>query len=215
MPPVSQVRPWILGPLGGPDPALPFLPSQRVDEDAAPEAITTDCLALAEQAEARAEGFRAGYDEGLRAASEQERASVRALAGLAERAAQDAEDFLRTVEREVVQLSLAIAAKVVEREVRVDPGVVLDVVRSALGEIREATVIRVRLNPADHDLVAAHWRDVGPNLFPAGDVLAADERVARGGCVIEMGVGRVDAQTTSKLDRLSDTFRALLEGEPA
>jgi flagellar assembly protein FliH len=126
----------------------------------------------------------------------------------------EADEFLRSLEREVLDLSLAIAEKVIEHEARSDRTIVLGVIRGALEEARGATIVEVRLNPEDFDLVATRWQEVAPESLLERGQLVADDRIQQGGCVIETQTGRVDAQLASKLERLRDAFNAVREGEP-
>lgn len=188
-------------------------PSPSPSTDAAePPAPAPDPEEIA--AAAFEEGFRRGYEEGKRLAEEEQRKSTRKLARLARTALQDASELLRGLEQELVELSLAIAEKVLEREVRLDPEIVLSVVRAALDEIDSATAVRVRVNPQDYELVASWWETVVRKPLANKSQVVADERVQAGGCVIETQLGQVDAQLSTKLRQIVNTYRALLEGEP-
>lgn len=204
----SQIRPHVFARLVVEPP-----PSAAVEQGpvAVKEVAPPDYEALA--ATARASGYQHGYEEGLRQATEEQQKSVARLARVVRAASQQNEQFLQTVEQQVIRLSLAIAAKVVEREIQSDQSVVLGVVRSAMQEITDATRLFLRVNPEDYELIAQHWESIKKPAASRSE-LVADGRVEAGGCVIETQVSEVDAQPSTRLAQIATTFAALLEGEP-
>jgi flagellar assembly protein FliH len=111
-----------------------------------------------------------------------------------------------------VELALAVAAKVVAREVQTDLTLVVGVVRDTLAELQEATVVRLRVHPDDYDLVAPHWEQLRQQRGAEQGQLVTDERVQPGGCVVETAVGCVDAQLDTRLAQVAETFEAVREG---
>jgi flagellar assembly protein FliH len=65
------------------------------------------------------------------------------------------DEYFARVEAEVVQLALAIAAKILHREAQVDPMLVAALVRMAVEKMREGSSITVRVSPGQ----AARWRE--------------------------------------------------------
>jgi flagellar assembly protein FliH len=202
----SEVRPWTLEPLRPESSALATEPPNALAE---PD-ITREAVAAAWE-----EGFQAGYRDGLRAAREEQDAATLKLIQLAQTAFLDAQAFTRSLEQQVVDFSIAIAEKVTESTVRVDRNAVLDVVRAALAELQHATVVRVRVNPADIETVSAHWDQLVPRTDLRGADVIADAGVEPGGCVIETGTGTADGQLSTKLTQIAAMFQAVAEGEPA
>lgn len=129
------------------------------------------------------------------------------------RARADRDDMLRRDERELLELSLVIAAKVLGRELEVS-GAIVDLVAQALTAARRAKQVRVRLHPDDEPTVRAREPELVVRLDPAvGFALVADADVSRGSCVVETEGGRIDASLDTQLSALR---RALLgeEGAP-
>jgi len=122
----------------------------------------------------------------------------------------------RDVEAELVQLALAVARKVVGREVSLGPEVVTRIIRQALGRVEHAGRITVKLNPADLELLA----DIKPQLLKgmpeAGRAaFEADKGIARGGCLIETDGGEIDARIERQFQVVEEAFRAELDQETA
>jgi flagellar assembly protein FliH len=137
-----------------------------------------------------------------RAATEQERA--RQAAGLIERFAQAQELYLQAVEREVVKLALAVAARILRREAQMDPLLLTGAVRVALGQLSGSTQVRLCVPPAELSL----WSEaiaLVPNLAVKPTVTAG-EGMLLGDCVIETGIGSVDLGIRAQLGEIERGF---------
>ncbi len=122
----------------------------------------------------------------------------------------------RDVEADLVQLALAVARKIVGRDVSLGPDVVTRIIREALGQVEHAGRITIKLNPADLELLA----DIKPQLLSglpeAGRAaFEPDEGIARGGCLIETDGGEVDARIERQFQVVEEAFRAELDKETA
>jgi flagellar assembly protein FliH len=108
----------------------------------------------------------------------------------------------------MVQLALAVARRIVRREVSLDQDLLLAMMRVALDRLSDAARVTVRLNPAEHDAVAA-----GLSGQASGNhvTIVADARVARGGCRLESDYGEIEAGVDAQIQEIA---RALL-GEDA
>lgn len=106
------------------------------------------------------------------------------------------------VEKELVQLSLEIAKKIVQREVLVDPDIPLTMARLALSRTHRASAT-VRLHPDDFEYVNSR-RD---QLRAEGLIeIVADAGVSRGGCVIQSERGDVDARIEQQFANIEHGF---------
>jgi flagellar assembly protein FliH len=122
----------------------------------------------------------------------------------------------RDVEADLVQLALAVARKIVGRDVSLGPEAVTRIIREALTRVEHAGRITIKLNPADLELLA----DIKPQLLSglpeAGRaVFEADEGIARGGCLIETDEGEVDARIERQFQVVEEAFRTELDKEAA
>jgi flagellar assembly protein FliH len=160
---------------------------------------------------ARLQGYNVGYEEGhaagLAAADQATSEQVRRLSALVRSAHETHSAFFRAAERQVVDLALQIAQKVVEREIENMPDLAVNIVRAALEEMDARTAVRVRVNPDDAELLRRRWSQVVPSGIGADRIeLQPDERVTSGGAIIETTHGQVDAQLESKLAQLGNAL---------
>jgi flagellar assembly protein FliH len=120
------------------------------------------------------------------------------------------ETYFATVEAGVVKLALAIAARVLHREVKLDPMLLQAVVKVALSKVMDesGTVLRVPMEDA------SAWRE----LMQAEDAsmveVSGDSRLEAGECVLETSVGRVELGVGAQLEEIEKGFFDLLQQRP-
>jgi flagellar biosynthesis/type III secretory pathway protein FliH len=215
-----EFRPMVFLPFGGmapvePEPveddALSMLAALEVVQAEAPAPLP-DFEAI--KAAAWAEGFQQGYDEGQRLAAEEQHDTGTRLSALLQGVAADTEAYVRGLEDDVVELALAIAEKVIARETRIDPDLIVNVVRAALSEVHDATELRIRVNPDDLPLVEPRWQEMLPRSVAEHSELVSDDLVDRGGVIVETRIGYADSQLKTRINQVVTTFQAVLDGEP-
>lgn len=145
------------------------------------------------QRQAREEGFRNGYAEGMqKAAQENQR-----LATLIESMAQQVD---AQVAQELLDLSLDIARQMLHQALKVDPELLLGVVREAIGTLPHFNQgAHLVLHPDDAALVRAR---MGEQLSHSGWKIFEDARVERGGARIETANSQIDASLETRWNRV-------------
>jgi len=153
-------------------------------------------------AEVEREAFTKGYAQGER--SGEEAAAVRAEAVLwrltqtLEELGALREQMIHKTERQVVQLALAIAARIVHREVTVDQELLVAMARVALDRLGDRASATIRLNPKDF-AAAGVERLAGT----AAVAIVADATVNRGGCRVESDFGLIDVAIAAQLAEIT------------
>lgn len=148
--------------------------------------------------------FAQGQQAGAAAVQQETAQLAKKLAATLDDLVRVRNDMIRHTEKQMVQLSLAVARRVLHREISLDATAMLIMMRAALERVSDAAHVTVRLNPADHQNVTAALAGA-----PANDqvTLTADTRVPRGGCKVESEYGDIDAGVDAQLQEIA---RALL-----
>jgi flagellar assembly protein FliH len=152
---------------------------------------------------------RLAHADALSAASqERQRQAVELIASFA----QERDRFLEKVENEVVELALAVAARILRREAQMDPLLLTGAVRVALGQLSGSTQVKLRVPPAELDM----WTEAMaliPNqaLKPT---VQAGEGMRLGDCVVETELGSVDLGIRSQLGEIERGFFDRAGGTP-
>jgi flagellar assembly protein FliH len=128
------------------------------------------------------------------------------------------EEFLREraryfagVEAEVVKLALAIAARVLHREAKLDPLLLSGVVRVALEKVADDSTTLLRV-PVDE---VETWRGIFTEGSKSSVELVGDERLDAGECVLDTNVGRVELGVSAQLAEIERGFFDLMQQRPA
>lgn len=154
---------------------------------------------------ARREGYREGESAARMACRKEVEEAARQMAQAVRNALSEKVRLRAEAEREVIHISLAIARKILRREVRIDPGVALGLVKAALETVSSREVQTVRTTPA----MAQHLSAAVPKLgLPEGVRVVADASLEPGGLVVETTRGEVDASLETQFEEIT---RGLLE----
>jgi flagellar assembly protein FliH len=156
--------------------------------------------------EAFTKGYAQGERAGLEAGGKRAEAMLRRVAQTIEELGGLRQTLIQETEREMVQLALTLARRVVHREVTLDPELAAALAHVALERLGTTTPATIRLNPEDYTIVAqdsARWGGQTVTVVP-------DPSISRGGCLVDSAFGSVDATIETQFDELS---RALFGGE--
>jgi flagellar assembly protein FliH len=168
---------------------------------------------LEQQAQRRAqEAYERGLREGRAAAAEESRAAwqarleqlARAIEGLATLRSR----IRKEAEGDLIKLSLAIARRILHREVSVDPHALAGIVKACTERLDRQEVHCVRVHPdfaAGVKELLERWK--------AGVQVDADPAVGRGGLVFETARGAIDAGVETQLGEIERGFAELLPKE--
>ncbi|MEA2663793.1 MAG: flagellar assembly protein FliH, partial [Candidatus Eremiobacteraeota bacterium] len=162
-------------------------------EDAAARA---DAIAQDARAKGHAEGLGAGRAQAERDVDDM----LATMRELLEMARAERRKLLEDAEPELVRLALGIAERVLHQQVALDRGVVVEMARTAIARLIERDSVTVRVNPADLERIREHREE----LVAIGDIrnlrVVEDQRVGRGGVVVETEAGTIDARIATQLD---------------
>jgi flagellar assembly protein FliH len=119
--------------------------------------------------------------------------------------------YFAAVESQVVKLALAIAARVLQREARMDPLLLAGAVRVALEKVDEESETRLRVPMNEAELWSEEFEAAGDGAVR----VVGDEGMARGECVLETSVGTVDLGVEAQLGEIERGFFDLMQRRPA
>jgi flagellar assembly protein FliH len=155
--------------------------------------------------EAFAKGYAQGERAGAEAAATRAEGMLRRLKDTLEELTTLRADMLHRTERQIVQLSLAIARRVVQRELSLDRAVLVGMARAAIDRLGDHASATIRLHPDDYAAVAS-------SLPPADEQphvrVEPDAVVSRGGCFVQSDFGFMDVTPAAQFEELA---RALLD----
>jgi flagellar assembly protein FliH len=169
----------------------------RILRAANEEAEFMNARALEAAEEERRRAFEDGLAQGRQEAMAQ-------FTEILVRARQEAEEMRLASRDGAIPLARKMAERIVGRALELHPSLIADIANQALiaSRARSGPVV-LRVHPEDLIVLETERPRLGARLPTAVDLkLVADDRVARGGCVIETAIARLDAQLGRQLDAL-------------
>ncbi|MDH4064572.1 MAG: flagellar assembly protein FliH [Acidobacteriota bacterium] len=193
----SGVRPYDWsGTAPAPQPRLAAPSAAPVPVPAAP---------AVDAAQIERDAFMKGYAQGERAGAEaaaaRGEAVVRRLTETVDELRKLKADLLQKTEQQVVQLSLAIARRIVQREVTLDRELIAAMGRVALDRLGAVSTATIRLHPDDYAAVMHGYPDGTADA--GGTTIVADPLVRRGGCLVQSDFGVIDVSIDAQIQELA------------
>jgi len=146
--------------------------------------------------QARREGFAAGVAAGRREAEEQIRPAMDGLARNLAELARLRDTIREEATHDLVRLAVSIAARVIHREVSLDPDALTGLVKTAFLKLQSREIVRVRMHPGLESLVKKSLEQCGA---PRNLVLTADPGLGPGQMFLETAQGILDASVDTQL----------------
>ncbi|NML14864.1 FliH/SctL family protein [Azohydromonas caseinilytica] len=203
-----------------------FEPTARPPAAPPPDLKHAEHVSLLEAAraaareEGRAEGQRQGYEDGYRdglaaleSFKQHHSAQMAAQVGaLLQSIDQQFQAMEQPMAQAVAEAATRLARAVLRTELDTRPELVRHVAMEAVGAmLAGARQLRVTVHPEDEPLVAA---GAGALLEARGARLVASAGMARGGCVVESELGRVDARIEQRWAQATQLLGTPVPWEP-
>lgn len=163
---------------------------------------------------------REGFDTGMRDGYESGRAEAEALVLEARQTLDDAarqrEQIIDSVEGELLELIIKIAGKLLSDTIRLDPQVIMVLIRQGLSATTSTGDVVVRVCAEDYDTVIENkdeiskWTEASSRLE-----IVKDLSLAQCDCVIETPYGNIDCSLDRQYKTLTENlYRVYGQGEP-
>lgn len=158
--------------------------------------------------EAYEKGFKAGEKAGFEFGRQKAEVLFSGLEGVLRELSGFKAALFGACEREMASLALAIARKVVQREIDAREDGVLECVRTAMKSVVAAGEITVKVNPKELGVISQYRAELARYSSSVGTVnVEPDDTVERGGCVIITNYGEVDATISSVMHEIEEALR--------
>jgi flagellar assembly protein FliH len=153
------------------------------------------------------QGFQDGQGAARKETGEQLDAMAMRLARTIEDLSGMRQRFRHEAEEEVIALALAIARRILHRELTVAPEALVGLLKAALEKIEAREVHRVRVRPEDVPRVQQHLDRMG---LPQHVELIGDPALERGAIILDSSRGALDASVETQLAEIERGFADLV-----
>lgn len=152
---------------------------------------------------AKKEGYQAGYKEGEEAAHHEYLVLIDQANSIVESAGHDYHATIEKHEESIIELAMYTAEKILRQQLEKSSQSFLPIVKSAIRELKDQSVISIYLNPANYETVLEQKEELL-------QVLEEDVRLAiyinveipENGCLIKHPFGQMDAGIDTQLNEL-------------
>jgi flagellar biosynthesis/type III secretory pathway protein FliH len=191
-----------------PDDGLALDAPQTPAEDKEDNAPCVDEIKEAAFQKGFLEGKRVGFESGSKKA-DSVIDSLNTTIGQLENIRQK---IYQEIEKEVAQLALSIARKIVCREVNISRESVACVAREALSRVNNPAKIKIKLNPDDLQFIKDTPSQFSHFLNNADNIrFEAEASIQSGGCLVETDRGDIDARIEKQFEAIEELFQAQFE----
>lgn len=152
------------------------------------------------QHQAREEGFQAGYAEGAQKAA----VETQRLATLVTSMEQALQNVDQQIAQSLLDLSLELAQQMLHQALKVNPELLLEIVRDAIGSLPHFNAgAHIVLHPDDAVIVRTH---MGEQLAHSGWKIFEDAKITRGGARIETANSQIDATLETRWKQITSNM---------
>ncbi len=117
------------------------------------------------------------------------------------------------IERDAFRFALAVAGKIIKREVRVDDGTAVRQIQDALRRVMGVDAIKLRVNPADEQVIREHRPAILATAESVKEfIVEPDESIEAGSCIVECASGNVDARWATQLRQVEAALFGRVSG---
>jgi flagellar assembly protein FliH len=155
-----------------------------------------EALVEAVQAEAREKG----HVEGVAAADREMSDMMGSMRNLVDMARIERHKLMESAEPEIVRLAVGIAERVLHQQIALDRGVVVEMAKVAIARLVEKESVTVRVNPGDLEQMREHRDELLSNGEIKNFRVIEDQRVDRGGVIVETDGGTIDARISTQVN---------------
>ena len=160
----------------------------------------------ADQDEARKESYQRGFSEGHNVGHEQAVAEIQPVMDRLSRSLADLatvrSHVRKTAESDLLKLAIAVARRVIHRELTLDPGSIEGLIRVALEKLESRELCRVRVHPDQEPVI----RTLLARFSAAPVELIPDQTLQCGDVLFETAHGTLDGSIEAQLQEIERGF---------
>ncbi|MBN2432367.1 MAG: hypothetical protein JXQ27_12905 [Acidobacteria bacterium] len=113
---------------------------------------------------------------------------------------QEYREILNNAEKDLLQLSLKVAERIIGRALDMEPALLLDIIHNALQSIKYQREIRIRVNPEHVPYLKENKMQLYAMLGESKEIEIVEDPLVKGdGCIIDTEIGTIDARLETQL----------------
>lgn len=187
--------------------------SRIIMEDAQEEIDIKRTELLEEAKQIRQDSLAQGYQDGIKQAQQAIEADRQLAIEQSQQIREEARlhklAIIKSSERDMMRLILAIAKKVINTEIKINTQIIVNIVREAISYLDTPENINVYINPQDLEKVLEAIKEQSLKEIGSKDLniqVHEDIRIEAGGCLIESESGNIDARLENRIEIIENAI---------
>jgi flagellar assembly protein FliH len=161
-------------------------------------------------------GFKKGFEDGYTKGKAQSVEEVHNAFAMMNRVIDELRayrsEILAESRKDIVKMALAVAEKVLHKEIMLSPDAVVSIVKNALSKVNFKRQFTIQVNPLDMEVIQNAGPQISAMLDHAESLqFKADPKVEPGGCIVQTESGVVDAQVDRQFQEIRESVLGALE----
>lgn len=145
------------------------------------------------------EGYQAGYNQAIQESLNIIEASETIING----AYQAQKEIMINSEREMIELITAIAKKIIHKELKTQPDIIIKLTESAIRELKDRDLVKVIVNPQNVEILQLAAQELKEKISSLEVIkIIEDRNIPMGGVIVESVSGKIDAQVDVQLEEI-------------
>ncbi|MEI3597119.1 flagellar assembly protein FliH [Oceanobacillus sp. SE10311] len=156
-------------------------------------------------------GYEAGFQAGKKASIEQYESLLAKANSIVDLVKVDYQKTLEQTEYVITDIAIHTAEKILGEKLNESPEKFLEIVRLALKEINDQSVVSIYLHPNNYETVLAQKTELKRMLEKDTKLsLYIDEELPENSCIIEHPFGQIDASIDTQLEAIRNVLKELV-----
>ncbi len=173
---------------------------KKAEEDARQKSADIENLKQQSIEQGYAEGFQKGYDDGIARSKQEAADKIRAVDVLTSASFKVKKEIIDSAEKEIIELSIAIAEKIIRQKLELKPGLMHEIIKSAIEQLQDREEIKIIVNPVLTDDLYEFAEGLQDKIKGLGSVKITEDRtIPSDGVIVESPDSRIDGRIETQL----------------
>jgi len=161
---------------------------------------------------AHQKGFENGYNDGQTKILEDLHNKIKSVEIIANSALEIKKEIILSSERDVLDLTIAIAERIIREKLNISPEIILNIIKSALGQVKDKEEVRILVNPSVTMYLYEHSEELKNTIKGLKNIKIIEDRTIRpDGALIESLESRIDARLETQIEEITKHLLAQAE----
>ena len=180
---------------------------RQAEEDAQKKAEESEIAKQQAVEEGYAAGFQKGQEEGTLSAKQDITEKVWSVKTLTSATFRIKQEIINSAEKEILELSTAIAEKIIRQKLELQPELMKEIIKSAIEQLSDREEIKIIINPALTENLYEFVEELKETIRGIKTIkISEDKTIPRDGVIVESPDSRIDGRIETQLGEIVRTL---------